>query len=434
MKLDKWQKEIMATEGNIILCSGRQVGKSTIIAARDAERACKSPNESILIISATERQSEELFIKVLTYIQDNYKHLMKTGKERPTKHIIRLKNGSIIRCLPTGLAGTGIRGFTITKLTADEAAFIPDDVWSAVTPMLLTTAGNMDLLSTPKGRQGYFYECFKNEDNHFNVFHVNSEEVITKREICASWTEAQREGAFKHLEKEKRRMSKLEFAQEYLGEFVDKLQQLYPDILIKVACILKRARIIDTDKHYLGVDIARMGDDRSTFEVIAQRGTKFVHTESIATSKTLTTQTEKRIIEMTNMWNCKKVGIDAGAGTLGVSILDHLLETPLRHKVLALNNRAISLDDDGKKKQRILKVDMYLNLLAMLERKELSLLDDDEIVLSLKSVQFEYITTPGSLTKMRIFSNPHHLSDIVEGIIRAAWLARKEKTLNLWAH
>ena len=120
INLDKWQKEILNTKGSIVLASGRQIGKSSIIAIRDAERAANNRNESILIVSATERQAEELFIKVLNHLLDYYPHLICKGKDKPTKHKITLKNGSIIRCLPTGQAGVGIRGFTLTKLSIDE--------------------------------------------------------------------------------------------------------------------------------------------------------------------------------------------------------------------------------------------------------------------------------------------------------------------------
>lgn len=159
VKLDPWQQEVLNASGNICLCSGRQTGKSTIISIKAGEAAIKNKNFSVLIISATERQAEEIFTKVLFYLDDNYKSYIKKGKDRPTKSIIRLNNGSIIRCLPTGLSGLGIRGFTINLLIADEAAFIPDEVWAAVTPMLLTTGGDIILLSTPFGRKGYFYEC-----------------------------------------------------------------------------------------------------------------------------------------------------------------------------------------------------------------------------------------------------------------------------------
>jgi len=37
----------------------------------------------------------------------------------------------------------------------------------------------------------------------------------------------------------------------------------------------------------------------------------------------LTTQNEREILSLDLIWNPLKIGIDAGAGTLGVSVLDH---------------------------------------------------------------------------------------------------------------
>ena len=103
INLDDWQKAVLEAKGNVLLCSGRQTGKSLIISIKAGDFAAKNANKSVLIISATERQAEELFIKVLNYLSDNYKFSIKRGKDRPTKHVIKLTNGSIIRCLPTGL-------------------------------------------------------------------------------------------------------------------------------------------------------------------------------------------------------------------------------------------------------------------------------------------------------------------------------------------
>src|SRR5512146_1652069 len=185
--LDDWQKEVLKAKGNLLLVSGRQVGKSFIVSKRAGDYALNNPKKSILIISATERQAGELFNKTLNYLMSVSPFSIMGGKKRPTRQIIRLKNGSIIRCLPTGLAGIGIRGFTIDLLIADEAAFINEEVWSAVTPMLLTTGGDIILVSTPHGKEGFFYKCYN--DPSFTVFHVKSEEVIKNRPISVSWTE-----------------------------------------------------------------------------------------------------------------------------------------------------------------------------------------------------------------------------------------------------
>src|SRR3990167_1759277 len=217
LKLDDWQKEILEYDGNIALRSGRQVGKSTIISVKAAEFALKNPDKTILIISATERQAHLLFEKTLGYLSDTARNEIKKGRDKPTKHVLKLKNGSRIYSLPTGMSGYGIRGYTIDMLIADEAAFIPEAVWRAVTPMLATTKGNLILLSTPFGRAGYFYSCFSNPV--FKTWHISSLDCSRIDKIF--------------LEQEKKRMSKLQFAQEYLGEFVDELRQFFPSDLIR---------------------------------------------------------------------------------------------------------------------------------------------------------------------------------------------------------
>src|SRR3990167_11475549 len=159
--LDDWQVRLLKSQGNIALRSGRQVGKSTVVSIKAAEFALSGNDLSILIIAAVERQAQLLFEKVLDFMMTHYRSAIKRGNDRPTKHVIKLVNGSVIRCLPTGLSGLGIRGFTVDLLIADEAAFIPEAVWTAVTPMLAATKGDIILLSTPFGKGGYFYRCFQ---------------------------------------------------------------------------------------------------------------------------------------------------------------------------------------------------------------------------------------------------------------------------------
>jgi len=432
--LDDWQREFLNTKGNKLLVSGRQVGKSTIVAIDAGEFVLNSPNKQVLIISKTERQAHELFLKTLLYIMGKAPSMIRQGKDRPTKQILKLKNGSIIRSLPTGMEGTGIRGYTIHRLIADEAAFIETEVFNTVTPMLTTTAGDIILLSTPHGRAGYFYDMYKCGD--FKVFHVNSEEVIRSRKICASWTEEQRDATINFLESEKKRMSALMYAQEYGGQFVDELRQYFLSELIRKCCILKRPEGISRNsKHYLGVDLARMGGDESVFSVLKVNDAGIcMQVDNEIMSRIFTTENEKRILEISLKYGdtLKKIGLDAGAGTLGVSILDHLLETNIAHKLVALDNAKRKYSSDKTRQVGIFKEDLYDNLRAMMERGEIQLLSDDEIMLSLKSVQFEYQAKEGAAAKLKIFGNYTHC---VEALIRAAWLAREStKHLNLWCY
>ena len=230
MKLDKWQIKVLKTKGNMCICSPRQMGKSTVISQDAGEYAMKNPKKSIMIIAAVDRQSLLLFEKVLSYIYLKNKKIIKKGKDKPTKHELKLTNGSIIRCLPTGDSGYGIRGYTIDRLYADEAAFIKEDVWAAVTPMLATTGGDIILLSTPLGTDNYFYRMFHSKQ--FTSIHVNPEEVIESRE------EPQRTNLINFRADEKERMTKLQFQQEHLGLFVGGIQRFISDELIDQMCIL----------------------------------------------------------------------------------------------------------------------------------------------------------------------------------------------------
>jgi hypothetical protein len=287
------------------------------------------------------------------------------------------------------------------------------------------------MCSTPFGKQGYFYECYLNKSGRFKVIHTNSWDVVNTRQISEVWTEKKRAEAIRFLEDEKNDMSELQFAQEYLGLFQDDLQQFFPDDLIRKCCILKRRQMIQEGRiTFLGVDIARMGNDRSSFEILDKHSDKRIEQiESITTKKTFTTETYDKILYLDKLYNFKKIGIDAGAGSLGVGLLDNLLrESSIKKKIEALNNRARDLDRDGKKKTTLLKEDMYLIMRWLMERGVLFLLDDDEVMQDLKNVQYEYITTAGKKVTMRIFANPS--ADIVEGITRACYLAN-QKSLNL---
>lgn len=418
--LDDWQKEILSATGNICLCSGRQVGKSTIISMKAGEFAAKNKNKTILIISAVERQALLLFEKVLSYLHDNYRAMIKKGKDKPTKHKILLTNGSVIHCLPTGMTGYGIRGYTIDQLYADEAHYIPEDVWTAVTPMLATTGGEIILLSTPFGREGYFFRCFK--DENFKTFHISTEEVAKIRPPEMR----KRMDAF--LASERERMTKNQYAQEYLGQFIDELNQFFPDNLIKECMTEKRGKVIKSDGiYFLGVDLARLGRDESVFAVFEKRGENLIQVENIINRKTLLTMSARLIISLDKTYNFRRIYLDTGG--IGVGCFDILLEEEqTRRKVEAVDNLRRAMDIEANRKKKLLKEDLYNNLLRLMEQKRIKFLDDPEIFQSIKSVQYEYTGGVGEEKVLKIFG---HYTHIAESIIRASW-AIKDKGGNIW--
>jgi len=154
-------------DGNICICSGRQVGKSQIIAIKTAEFIIKNPHKQVLIISITEAQAENMLQKILLYLHENYPSYIAKGGKRPTKHKVQLNNGAIAITKAVGQYGTGVLGMTVDVVVPDECAYLPEAIWASITPMLLTTNGVLWLLSTPNAKQGYFYEAYTNPEMKF---------------------------------------------------------------------------------------------------------------------------------------------------------------------------------------------------------------------------------------------------------------------------
>lgn len=402
MKLDKWQEKVMKVKGNLCLRSGRQVGKSTIIAKKAAEYALNNPKKLIMVIAYVERQASLIFAKILNNLHNIDKNQILKKSKKPTKHIINLKNGSTIHCYAAGETGWGIMGFTIDLLIADEAAFINEEVWNSITPALAVTKGHIWLLSTPQRKEGYYYKCFT--DPTFTSFHQSSED-------CPRIPED-------FLKQKKKEFSKAQYAQMYLGEFVDDFNRIFSDEWINKVCTLPKNKPMTSGGDlYLGVDIAGMGDDESTFEGIKKAGDKAIQFHHETTEKTHTTDTEIKIIDLNNKYDFEKIGIDDGG--IGIGVLDHLLEHDIiKFKIIGLNNARIIIDKDDKTK-KLYKEAMYYNMLGMGERGELELFDLDSIKRSLRTIQIE---ENGSISG--------RYSHIVEGLIRACWLA-KQKAFNM---
>lgn len=436
--LDDWQKEALEHRGDMLLCTGRQIGKTYILARKACMRMIEKPKTEIIICSLSEDQAKLIIRMILIYLEENYKKLIAKGKSKPTLNKINLTNGSFALARPVGMTGDAVRGFTGNVLILDEGSRFPELAFTAAEPTLLSTGGEVWMASTPYGKKGYFWDQYNSvmkeddtddeNDMGWKVIYVNGEEAIKNRKVSPSWTEEKRERAIKRLEKLKKRWSTLRYGQEILAKFLDDLQQFFSDELLHKRLILKKPETYKKENNYLGVDIARLGGDECAYAIIQRNNEQFRQIENITKKEQLTTQTEQDILYLNTQYNPDKIGIDAGSGSLGVGIFDQLLKNPkTKRKVIAMNNRSISQDRDGKSKQRMKKEDYYDNLRSMLEQGELLLLDDDKIFQSLKSIQWEFIEKDGN-TKVRIWGSDSH---IAEALIRAAELAKRERIKNI---
>ena len=174
---DAWQIEVLASDHpRKILCCGRQTGKSTVAAILAIHKALTQPGSTVLVVAPGERQAKLLFSKALSlYRQAGYP--LPTHSERRTG--LELSNGSVIEALPVVERTT--RGYSVDLLLVDEAAAVPDMDYPGILAALIATQGEQVLLSTPRGKRGFFWELWHSDDDWQRVM-VRSDEVARIRD------------------------------------------------------------------------------------------------------------------------------------------------------------------------------------------------------------------------------------------------------------
>src|SRR5690348_15541094 len=140
-----------ATRG-ILNCS-RQWGKSTVTAAKALYRVMTRPGCLVLVASPSKRQSAEWMRKAKSMAARMGIAPRGDGDNAVS---LLLPNGSRIVGLPR-MEDT-VRGFSaVSMLVIDEAARVSDEMYEALQPMLAVGDGDLWMLSTPRGKRGFFY-------------------------------------------------------------------------------------------------------------------------------------------------------------------------------------------------------------------------------------------------------------------------------------
>lgn len=208
---DPWQRRVLRSEARaILLCCARQSGKSTVAAALALHGANYNPGSLTLMLSPTQRQSTELLAKAAGFLRK----LPGVKLDNESQSTIKFADGSRLMSLP-GTDADRIRGFSAPALVViDEAAFVTDQLYYAIRPMLAVGGGKLVAMSTPNGRQGWFYEAW-----HFDRPDDWQREAITASEVPRITP------AF--LEAERRRIGDRWFRQEYGCEFISSDDQLF---------------------------------------------------------------------------------------------------------------------------------------------------------------------------------------------------------------
>jgi hypothetical protein len=217
---DPWQDTVLrSTSRRMLLNCSRQAGKSTVTSILGLHHALSRPGSVSLLVSPSDRQSAELFRKVVGYLERVPNAPRRT---EDSARSLQLANGSRVLALPS--SADTIRGFTPSLVIGDEAAFFESDaVYAAVRPMLIVSGGRLVLLSTPNGRRGFFHAAWTDESGEWERFNITADQCPRIRA--------------EDLERERRSLPAWLFRQEYACEFVETVESYFTASSIQSALV-----------------------------------------------------------------------------------------------------------------------------------------------------------------------------------------------------
>jgi len=257
IRLLPYQTEAVAIDARFTWnCWARQTGKSFTFSLRRLVRGLQRRRNQI-ILSAGERQSREVMEKVRMHCQalKIWSELAaRPGMGSAAKGAMALRISGGVRIIGLPANPMTARGFT-GDVFLDEFAMHADDeaIWSALFPTILRGDGELDVASTPRGRQNLFYRLQSNPQF-----------------CCRTMTlpEAVRAGLEVDLQALRAAIDDdVAWRQEFECQFVDESTSFMPYVLIRgcqdaaLQCGVDWERLERRQAAiYMGVDIGRLRD------------------------------------------------------------------------------------------------------------------------------------------------------------------------------
>ena len=261
-----WQLKVLSPHWTrMLLNCARQSGKSTVTAAIAWHAAKTTRDGLVLVFAPTERQSIELNVKLMDFAQRDGELSYVSGAKNEKK----LKNGCRLFALP----GTekSIRGFSDpTMIIIDEAARTDDLLYRSVRPMMLTGNTKLIGMSTPFGREGWFWEEWDTNPTFEKVLVKAPVAIIDGQVRKVEETEAhfaermKRKGidgfysprrSLKVMKEEWLSMPEWWYRQEYLGEFMEAQAAVFTQRDIDKAMSLDSSEFLNVHEEMLDDEV-----------------------------------------------------------------------------------------------------------------------------------------------------------------------------------
>lgn len=391
-----------------VLRLGRRMGKTFTMACRVIWYACAHEGARVLIACPFDSQVEALFseIRRLITAAPMVQQWVVTDRQEPQRIGIQLRpNGptSWIRGFTTGVkSGTdaaSARGQGADLIIMDEQDYMSEGDFTTLISLTIENPHKIEVwcASTPTGRRSTFWKLCTDSSIAFSPERMTGwKEFHFPATMHPNWDE--------NLEAELRAQypGELQFMHEVLAEFGDEESGVFRKQAIASARSNYqyfrldqpipngiRTMGVDWDKAQAGTSILVMEWDDSLTDEVGNPTPKFrvVHREEVQKGEWTYDLAVKRIIILNEKFKPKFIYVDKGYGEYQVEMLrrwgQRHPESGLEKKVKAIQfGQHIEVRDpiNGKIDKKPVKPFMVTQLEILLDRNQLLLSNDDDVV------------------------------------------------------
>ena len=373
--LEPWQRDLFDIyeandKGKIIVTKAvRQVGKSICMSLLVIAASLKEPRSESKVVLPIYKQAEKAYDK-----------LCEIGAPLITKQNasglkVTFINGSTVE-FSSAESGDNLRGFTVRRsgiLAIDEASFIDSDFfYSVLLPMTNVFKSDIFIFSTPKARQGFFYDLFEQgiKDDP-KVISVDWTKYDTSKYLDAETLEIYR-----------KKLPRSVFRSEYLGEWIETNESVFADFQ---DLFINKAT--ENNIYYFGIDWSGQGQCDYTAISIFNSLNEMV--DIVYFNDLDETQTLNKIIELAIKYKPKKITVETNS--IG-NIYFGLLQKAVRHAKLPIIVQGFVTTNDTKD-------EIISDLQVAIQNKDIRFKRDDELERELNNYQLTF-----SKTGKRVFN------------------------------
>lgn len=380
--LEPWQRDLFDIykandKGKIIVTKAvRQVGKSICMSLLVIAASIKEPRSESKVVLPIYKQAEKAYDK-----------LCEIGAPLITKQNasglkVTFINGSTVE-FSSAESGDNLRGFTVRRsgiLAIDEASFIDSDFfYSVLLPMTNVFKSDIFIFSTPKARQGFFYDLFEQgiKDDP-KVISVDWTKYDTSKYLDAETLEIYR-----------KKLPRSVFRSEYLGEWLETNESVFADFQ---DLFINKAT--ENNIYYFGIDWSGQGQCDYTAISIFNSLNEMV--DIVYFNDLDETQTLNKIIELAIKYKPKKITVETNS--IG-NIYFGLLQKAVRQAKLPIIVQGFVTTNDTKD-------EIISDLQVAIQNKDIRFKRDDELERELNNYQLTF-----SKTGKRVFNSRHGFHD-----------------------